>query len=78
MDISVNVHTLHTSGLRFVFLRTGNFFGEMITAKVGMSLAYTHTHIHTYIHTYILHTYINTYVHTKYTNIYMHSYIEAT
>ncbi len=42
---------------------------EMITAKVGMSLAYTHTYIHKYICTYI---------HTYAVYIYIHTYIEAT
>ena len=30
----------------------------MITAKVGMSLAYTHTYMHTYIHIYVVYKYI--------------------
>ena len=42
-------------------------YREMITAKVDMSLAYTHTYIHTYIHTYVraykVYKYIPAFIH---------------
>ena len=73
MDISVNVHT-YNFRIAICFpanrkLLRANYRErrEMITAKVDMSLAYTHTYIHTYIHTYRqTHTpiYMHTYIHT--------------
>ena len=71
MDISVNVHIFYIRiaicfpANRELLRASYRERREMITAKVGMSLAYTNIYMHTYIH-------------TKYTNIYMHSYIEAT
>jgi hypothetical protein len=76
VDISVNVH-IYNFRIAICFpanreLLRANYRErrEMITGKVDMSLAYTHTYIHTYRQTdrqTYIHTYIHKYIHTVHT-----------